>query len=581
VSDLANKALITDPNLQNPWGIAINPTGDFWISNNATNGGAGSSTLYGGDVNGSPFFRDSLVVQMPFPNPTGVVVNTTGSFKLADGNPALFLFAEETPWAIGWDPGLRPPTQAQFVVDTVGTGAVYKGLVLGSSGGANFMYLANFNAGTVEVYDTNFHRTTLAGNFTDPNPVAGFAPFNIANIGGQLYVTYAKQLLPDKHDDQAGPGNGFIDVFNPDGTFVKRLVTGSGAGGLAASTQLNSPWGLAVAPAGFGTLGGDLLVGNFGDGHINAYNPTTGAFVGSLNDAAGNPIAINGLWGLQFGNGTTAGDSGTLYFTAGLNGETDGVFGSLKPNGTNPLSGTATTVSGTAGMPLPGVLATFADTTAGKTANDFTVTITVNGQSSPGTVTAGRSGFLVTGPATNPTGGTSPVTILIQEKGTGGASLTLTGMATVTGTTTPPPSGGSGTTPPPGGSTPGTPAGTPGQRFVTQVVQDLFGQAPSARTLKRFASRLDRGASARAVAVGLLESFGGRVHRAVHQLAGSGSSTQRAQQLVQNLLGRPANPAADGALLSAVARKLAHKGNDVQTLALVLSSPEFLALVGM
>jgi uncharacterized protein (TIGR03118 family) len=419
VSDQANTALLTDTNLVNAWGIALDPQGgDFWVADNGTN----VATLYAGDAAGSPFIRDPLVVTIPFGSPTGQVFNSSSDFKVTNGtnsSPAQFLFAQETPWAAGWNQG----TSAQAVIDTVGSGAVYKGLALAQNGTANLLYLANFNAGTVEVYDTNFRRdTNLPGNFTDPNLPAGYAPFNIVNLSGQLYVSYAVQDAT-KQDPVAGEGNGIIDVFNPDGSFVKRLVS-NGTG-----SPLNSPWGMTVAPNNFGDLSGDLLVGNFGDGVINAFNPSTGDFVSTLNDAAGHPIVIDGVWGLQFGNGSSAGDSNVLYFAAGPGSETHGLFGSLRANGTNPLTGTGTTVIGTAGAPLPGVLATFNDATPGMT---FTVTITVSGHSSLGNVTPAGSGFLVTGPGTNPEAGASvPVNIVIKETANPSNTLTINSTATV------------------------------------------------------------------------------------------------------------------------------------------------------
>jgi uncharacterized protein (TIGR03118 family) len=566
VSDQANTALLTDATLINAWGIAVPPAaagGDFWVSDNGSN----ATTLYAGDVQGSPFTRDPLVVSVPFGAPTGQVFNGSNAFNLADGSPAQFLVAQETPWASGWNPGLNPPTSAQSVIDATANNSVYKGLALADNGTTPLLYLANFRVGTVEAYGSNFQRVTLTGTFTDPNLPAGFAPFNIAPINGQLLVTYARQNAT-RDGDVAGPGNGFVDVFNTDGTLVKRLISNG---------PLDSPWGLAVAPSNFGDLSGDLLVGNFGGGAINAFNPTTGAFVSSLNDAAGHPIVIHGLWGLAFGNGTSAGDSNVLYFSAGPGFEAHGLFGTLHANGTDPLIGTGTAVSGTAGQPLPGVLATFADATPGKTAGDFTVTITVDGQTTQGTATAGGSGFLVTGPATNPTrAGTYPVIVHIQENGTGGAGLTVTASATVTGSV-PPPGGGGPTTPPPGPMP--MPTGSLGQRFVTQVVRGLFGQAPSARLLERFAGKLDAGASAQQVALALVESFGGRARRAVIHLSGKGSTIQRAARLFESLVGH-APTAADGSLLAAVARKLGRRGNPDLALALVLGSPEYLARLG-
>ena len=253
--------------------------------------------------------------------PTGVVFNATTDFAVTPGQPAKYIFATEDGTIAAWDSGAA----AVLKVDLSALGTVYKGLALGSSSKKNYLYATNFNAGRVEVFDANFAPVALAGSFTDPNLPAGFAPFNIQNIGGKLYVTYAK---PDaaKHDDVSGPGNGYVSVFDPNGTFVKRLVS---------QGPLNSPWGVVLAPAGFGGFGGALLVSNFGDGLINAFNPATGAWLGALRDGSGKALAIDGLWSLSFGNGTKAGDTHTLYFTAGIAGggtvEDHGLFGSIVP----------------------------------------------------------------------------------------------------------------------------------------------------------------------------------------------------------------------------------------------------------
>ena len=224
----------------------------------------------------------------------------------------MFLFDTEDGAISGWNAG----TAAVKLVDNGASSAVYKGLAIASTGGADFLYATNFRSGKVEAYDTSFN---LVNQFTDPGLPAGYAPFGIQTINGLLYVTFALQNGA-KHDDVPGAGNGYVDVFNPNGTLAGQLISRG---------HLNSPWGLAVAPAGFGTLGGDLIVGNFGDGWINAYNLSTGAYVGTFKTSAGSPIAIDGLWGLMFGNGGSAGPTGTLYFTAGPNGETHGLFGTL------------------------------------------------------------------------------------------------------------------------------------------------------------------------------------------------------------------------------------------------------------
>ncbi|HTQ29594.1 MAG TPA: TIGR03118 family protein [Opitutaceae bacterium] len=310
VSDLPGVAAHTDPNLVNPWGISFSSTSPFWIADN----GAGVSTLY--NSTGTP---QSLVVTIPKPGggtaaPTGTVFN--GNSAAFGGD--RFIFASEDGTITGWKSG----TAATTLLDNSAGGSVYKGLAISSGGGNSYLYATDFHNNRIAVLSST-GAPTLTGSFSDPTLPAGFAPFNIENIGSKLYVTYALQDAAG-HDDVAGPGNGFVDTFNLNGDFLGRLTSGG---------PLNSPWGLALAPAGFGSFGGDLLVGNFGDGTINAYNPGTGNFVGTLDDPSGNPIVIEGLWGLAFGNGGSGGSPGTLYFAAGIPGdgeiEDHGLFGSL------------------------------------------------------------------------------------------------------------------------------------------------------------------------------------------------------------------------------------------------------------
>jgi uncharacterized protein (TIGR03118 family) len=347
VSDLATGATTRDPNLVNPWGIAFSPTGPVWVADNNT----GVSTVYDGA--GNPFPAGSpLVVTIQTsansgatsPAPvTGMVFNGTSDFVVSSGGksgPATFLFVTEDGTIAGWNPNVNANT-AVLAVDNANftlTGPVYKGVTLGSTGGSNFLYAANFRNATIDVFDKNFHKVTLGtsgfGTFTDSTIPAGFAPFNVKNIGGQLFVAYAKQD-PAKmlHDDLQGPGNGFVDVFDTSGHFLRRF---------ASQGTLNSPFGLAKAPADFGEFSNDVLVGNFGDGRINAFDPNTGAFLGQLSDPSGKPITIGtatsnvGLWALTFGNGGTAGTQHTLFFAAGINDETNGLFGSLESNSVTP-----------------------------------------------------------------------------------------------------------------------------------------------------------------------------------------------------------------------------------------------------
>jgi uncharacterized protein (TIGR03118 family) len=311
VSDIPGLARFTDPLLVNPWGISLSATSPFWVANNHT----GTSTLYN-----TQGVKQGLVVHIPAPGggtgaPTGTVFNGTGAFAPLNGPSPLFLFATEDGTIAGWHPSTG--TTAPILIDNSGAGAIYKGLALAGTGSSARLYAANFHAGTVDVWDANLGQ--VFGGFLDPTLPAGFAPFNVQNLGGNIFVTYAMQDAA-KVDEVAGPGLGYVDVFNPAGAFLSRLIS---------QGPLNAPWGLALAPAGWGAFGGDLLVGNFGDGMINAFNPLTGAFLGALHNAGGTPLSIDGLWALQFGNGGNGGNPNLLYFTAGLDDETHGLFGSL------------------------------------------------------------------------------------------------------------------------------------------------------------------------------------------------------------------------------------------------------------
>ncbi len=313
VSNIPGLAAITDPNMVNAWGISASSSSPFWISDN----GAGLTTLYAVPGSGVPAIVP-LVVTIPGAvpatgsSPTGQVFNATSGFALASGGKALFLFDSEDGAISGWNGG----TTASIMVNN-GPDAVYKGLAISNANGGA-LYATNFRAGTIDAFDSSF-APTLTGAFVDPTLPSGYAPFNDKVINGQLYVTYALQDS-DKHDDVAGAGHGYVDVFNLDGSFDKRLISAG---------ELNSPWGLQIAPSSFGRFSGDLLVGNFGDGRINAYDPTTGAFVDALDGLDGNPLSIDGLWALTIGNGGSGGSPDALYFTAGPNGEADGLFGSL------------------------------------------------------------------------------------------------------------------------------------------------------------------------------------------------------------------------------------------------------------
>ena len=314
ISDIPGVARITDPNLVNPWGQAAGPTSPLWVADNGTN----VSTLYTGGVDGSIPAIVPLVVSIPGGAPTGVVFNPTTDFVVhtqRGSAPANFIFDSEAGRITAWSNKVSGTTaQTKFV----SRNAVYKGLALASVHRRNFLYAANFRAGRIDVFNARFKKVRLSGRFQDAMIPAGFAPFDIQLLDGRLYVSYAKQDAA-RHDDVAGPGNGFVDVFDTSGRLLRRLISRG---------DLNSPWGLALAPAMFG----DLLVGNFGDGTIHAYDPMTGALKGQLTNTDGNPIQINGLWALRFGNGTFASPD-TLVFTAGIGDESHGLLGEISPAG--------------------------------------------------------------------------------------------------------------------------------------------------------------------------------------------------------------------------------------------------------
>jgi uncharacterized protein (TIGR03118 family) len=345
VSDLKGAAAVQDPVLQNSWGVAFTPAGSpFWIADNAT----GCATLYDGDGTRAPQ-PTPLLVSIPLPGnivpptdckpanpkapppaaPTGIIWNpttnpATGFLVPGTTLPASFIFATEDGTISAWTGGLTPPDNAVLAVDkskipTVASGAVYKGLAFGVNVSGDFIYATNFRAGTVDVFDHGYNAVTTGGGFVDPDIPAGFAPFDIKAIDGELFVTYAKQNA-QQHDDVAGPGNGFVDVFDTNGNLLRRF---------ASRGPLNSPWGIAQASFAFGRFSGMILIGNFGDGRINVFD-SRGHFVDQLKDAHGKPLVIDGLWTLTLGGGAKSSPD-TLYFTAGPNGETDGLFGTITP----------------------------------------------------------------------------------------------------------------------------------------------------------------------------------------------------------------------------------------------------------
>ena len=387
VSDLAGIADHIDPCLINPWGIVSSATSPFWISDN----GAGLSTVY--DGNGT---AASLIVNVPGPAsaqspgqqcgktamgpgaPSGIIVNDTTSFVLG-ASPASFLFSSEQGVIVGWN-GAAGGSGA-IMADRSAAGAVYKGLATATRSEGPLLFVADFGNGRVDVFDGNMNLLSLPGAFSDPQIPAGFAPFNIANLGGSLYVTYAKQDA-QHHDDVAGPGNGYVDVYDLNGLLLSRLV---------AAGPLNSPWGMTMAPTTFGAFGGALLVGNFGNGAINAFDPVSGMFLGALQGGTGAPISISGLWGLTFGNGNRAnpaaapngGDANTLYFTAGIAGpdtvESHGLLGTIQPAPTIAANGVANAAS-FVGVVTPGAFTAIFGSGLAATTRIWNSTDLVNGK---------------------------------------------------------------------------------------------------------------------------------------------------------------------------------------------------------
>jgi uncharacterized protein (TIGR03118 family) len=347
VSDQAGMALTQDPNLVDAWGIVFAPGAAVWVNDNGTN----KSTLY--DGNG---VIQGLVVSIPpgksttnlpggTANPTGIVFNGTTGFQVTQNGvtaAANFIFVGEEGTISGWAQTVNA-TNAVTVVDNSGAGAVYKGVgIFTPSSGASLLFAANFHAGSIDVFDSTFKPTTVANGFTDPNLPAGYAPFNVQVINNMVFVAYAQQnstASPANFNENDGAGLGFVDEFDTTGKFIMRFDAPGG--------HLNAPWGLAVAPAGFGSLSGDLLVGNFGDGTISAYNLSTGAYVGKVMTGTNTTFSVAGLWGIEFGNGAFSQPATTLFFAAGPSQETHGLYGRLD------LPGTYTPPGGASATPPP------------------------------------------------------------------------------------------------------------------------------------------------------------------------------------------------------------------------------------
>jgi uncharacterized protein (TIGR03118 family) len=323
VSDGSVAAVTTDPNLVNAWGLANLPGSPFWINDNGT----GVSTLYDGTGVPQPPLSP-LVVTIPLPSgsnasmsaPSGLVANTTSGFVVTGtGAAALFIFDTEDGTISAWNLSNSPATEATLMVDNSAAGAVYKGLAMATNTTGTFLFATNFNSGKIDVFDSTFKPATLTGSFADSSLPAGYAPFGIANINGSLFVSYALQDST-KHNDVAGHGHGFVDVFDTNGNLIRRF---------ASHGMLNSPWGMTQATFNFGAFSGAILIGNFGDGQLNGFDPVSGKSLGGLHTSKGMSLDINGLWSLSFGNGALNALPDTLYFTAGPDKEAHGLFGSI------------------------------------------------------------------------------------------------------------------------------------------------------------------------------------------------------------------------------------------------------------
>ncbi|MDP9089797.1 MAG: TIGR03118 family protein [Pseudomonadota bacterium] len=345
VSNIAGAAAMQDKVLQNAWGVAFSPGGSpFWVNDNVT----GCSTLYTGDGTKVP-----LQVSIPLPgnvippnscqpvdpnhppsvtpaSPTGILWNPSSAFLVPGTKlPAIFIFATEDGTVSAWAGGLNPVGDAVLAADnsstpTAADGAVYKAIAFGLTSKGGLLFATNFRSGKIDVFGPNgptgqFTAASTSGGFLDPKIPAGYAPFGIQNIDGDLFVTYAKQNAL-KHDDDAGPGRGFVDVFDTDGHLLRRF---------ASRGPLNSPWAVTRASYAFGRFSGKILIGNFGDGMINAFE-SDGSFIDELENVHGQPLVIEGLWALTLGGGRGSSPD-TLFFTAGPNHEIDGVFGTIVP----------------------------------------------------------------------------------------------------------------------------------------------------------------------------------------------------------------------------------------------------------
>jgi len=425
VADLPGIADFTDPNLVNPWGIITSSSSPFWVSD----GGTGLSTVYSsnGAVSGTkPSIPPSAKGAAPS-TPTGIVFNGTGGF-LVQGKVPNFIFVTADGTVSAWASAVSA-TQAQLMVDNSSSGAMYYGLAVSatSTTAAPLLYAANFNSGNIDVFDTNFKPVPMAGAFVDPSVPAGYAPWNIQNLGGKLYVLYAKQNA-SKTFAISGAGNGYAAIFDLSGNLIKHL---------ASNGPLNAPWGVAIAPATFGAFANDILIGNFGDGLINAFDPTTGSALGALSDQNGNTISYPGLWGLIVGNGGSGGDANALYFVTGYASQKHGLLGSIQAAPTitsvTNAAGTQTVIAPSSYISIYG--ANLAPVTRNWTFSDFSgvslpkslggVSVTVDGKPSYVYYISAKQIDVLT-PADTTTG---PVNVIVTNTGLVSNTMSVT-MAT-------------------------------------------------------------------------------------------------------------------------------------------------------
>jgi uncharacterized protein (TIGR03118 family) len=480
--DIAGGAKTTDANLVNPWGVAFSPTSFAWVANNHTE----TSTLYDGNGRAQPAAAP-LVVSLPSSaaavsfDPTGIVFNgSTTDFVVtanAVSGSAAFIFAGEGGMIAGWAPSVDRGHAITTYTDT--GGAVYKGLAIAKNGAGNFLYATDFHNGKIDVFDAKFAKQTPSAtsfSFADAMLPAGYAPFGIQAVNNgpgnttQLYVSYAQQALPDKHDNADGAGLGIVDVFDTNGTLATHLITAGG--------KLNAPWGMALAPADFGTLSGALLVGNFGDGRINGFDAASGAYIGTVADSAGAAFAAPGLWGIAFGNDAHNQPHNTLFYAAGTNNEANGVYGRIDVGATPPtlnappvvaLTAPATTVKGTVA-----VTATATDALGVSKVEFF-----ANGSTSLGVATTSPyavqwdttkfadGSVTLTATATDPDGNVGTSAAVTVTVANGAAAVTLTQIQA--SVFTPSCSGCHNGSNPPSGALPGSQNLTAGNSFVSLV----------------------------------------------------------------------------------------------------------------